>query len=97
MLVQRINLPGITSLYAVPGFPEAPIVLVTMADGSMLILDLGEDGTARVAGTFTGPIGVLDMSGDWAIAVNPDRISVYRVTRETKLCRCEHNAGWHNP
>lgn len=97
MLVQRINLPGITSLYAVPGFPEAPIVLATMADGSMLILDLGEDGTARVAGTFTGPIGVLDMSGDWAIAVDSDRISVYRVTRETKLCTCEHNAVSHNP
>jgi hypothetical protein len=97
LLVQRINLPGITSLFAVPGFPEAPIALATMADGSMLVLDLGEDGTARVAGTFTGPIGVLDVSGDWAIAADPDRISIYRVTREAKQCTCEDNAVRRNP
>lgn len=81
LLAQRIDLPGITSLVAVPGFAEAPIALATMADGSMLVLDLGEDGTARVAGTFTGPIGVLDVSGDWAFAADPDRVSIFRVTR----------------
>lgn len=81
LLAQRVNLLGITSLIAVPGFPEAPIALATMMDGSMLVLDLGEDGTARVAGTFTGPIGVLDVSGDWAFAADPDRASIFRVTR----------------
>ena len=80
LLAQRINLPGITSLVAVPSFAEAPIALAMMADGSMLVLDLGEDGTARVAGTFTGPIGALDVSGDWASAADPHRVSIYRVT-----------------
>jgi hypothetical protein len=89
LLAQRINLPGITSLVAVPGFAEAPIALATMADGSMLVLDLGRDGTTRVAGTFAGPIGVLDVSGDWAIAADPDRVSIYRVTREAEQCSCE--------
>ena len=55
LLVQSITLPGITSLVAVPGFQEAPIALATMADGSMLVLDLGENGTARVAGTLLAP------------------------------------------
>jgi hypothetical protein len=82
LLAPRINLPGIASVVAVPGFPGAPIALAAMVDGSMLVLDLGEDGTARVAGTFSGPIGVLDESGDWAVATNTDRISIYRVTRD---------------
>ncbi len=81
-LAQRIDLPGITSLIAVPGFAEAPIALAKLADGSMLVLDLGEDGTARVAGTFNGPIGVLDVSGDWAFAEDRDRVSIFRVTRD---------------
>jgi hypothetical protein len=85
------NLPGIRSLVAVPGFAEAPIALAAMADGSMLVLDLGEHGTARVAGTFIGPIGVMDVSGDWAIAADPDKVSLYRVTREAEGCQCESN------
>jgi len=92
LLAQSINLPGIISLVAVPGFPGAPIGVATLADGSMLVLDFGEDGTARVAGTFAGPIGVLDVSGDWAIATDPDRISIYRVTREAEQCACEDNS-----
>ena len=47
----------------------------------MLVLDLGQDGAARVAGTFTGPIGVLDVSDDWACAADADRVTIYRVTR----------------
>ena len=81
LFAQRITLPGITSLVAVPGFLEAPIALATMADDSVLVLDLGEDGTARVAGTFTGPIGVLNESGDWAFAADSDQVSIFRITR----------------
>lgn len=81
LLAQRIDVTGITSLVAVPGFAEAPIALAIMADSSMLVLDLGEDGNVRVAGTFTGPIGVLDVSGDWAFAADTDRVSIFRVTR----------------
>jgi len=81
LLAQKINLPGMTSLVAVPGFAELPIALATMADGSKLVLELGEDGTTRVAGTFTGPIGSLEVSGGWGLAVGPDQVSIYRVIR----------------
>jgi hypothetical protein len=81
LLSQGIDLPGILSLVPVPGFAEAPNALATMADGSMLVLDLGEGSTARVAGTFTGPIGALEVSGVWAFAAGLDRVSIHRVTR----------------
>ena len=79
LFAQRITLPGITSLVAVPGFPEAPIAIATMADGSVLVLDLSEDGTPRVAGTFTGSIGVLNVLGNWAFAADPNQVSIFRV------------------
>ena len=82
LFAQRISLPGITSLVAVPGFLEAPIAFATMADDSVLVLNLSEDGTARVAGTFTGPIGVLNVAGDWAFAVDPNQVSIFRITRD---------------
>ena len=77
----RINVRGTKSVLAVPGFAEAPIVLATMADGSMLILDVSDDRVTRVAGTFVGPVGDLDVAGDWAVAASPNRLSIYRVTR----------------
>lgn len=79
---QKINLPGMTSLVAVPGFEELPIALATMADGSKLVLDRGEDGTTRVAGTFAGPIGPLEASGGWGLAVDSYQVSIYRVVRD---------------
>ncbi|NRF67763.1 hypothetical protein HLB44_12280 [Aquincola sp. S2] len=88
-LARRWNLPGIRSLVAVPGFAEAPIALATMADGSILVLDLGEEGAVRVAGTFTGPLGGMDVAGDWAIVADPKRVSIYRVTRDAEDCPCE--------
>lgn len=81
LALQRINLPGMTSLFAVPGFEELPIALANMVDGSKLILDLGEDGTTRVAGTFTGPIGAIELSSGWGLAVDSRRASIYRVIR----------------
>ena len=82
LFAQRINLPGMTSLVAVPGFEELPIALATMADGSKLVLDRGEDGITRVAGTFTGPIGPLEASGGWGLAVDSYQVSIYRVVRD---------------
>ncbi|HEY4247936.1 MAG TPA: hypothetical protein VGM64_13870 [Lacunisphaera sp.] len=68
----------IESLFAVPGFTDASIALATMMDGSTLILDLNEAGVARVAGTFVGPIGALEVSGNWSPDENSERLSVYR-------------------
>jgi hypothetical protein len=77
----RMNLSGFTSLLAVPGFAEAPIALATARDGSVLVLDYNEEGTFRVAGTFDGPVGILDVAGDWAVSADANRISIYRVMR----------------
>ena len=68
----------IESLFAVPGFADASIALATMTDGSTLVLDLNEAGVARVAGTFVGPIGALEVSGNWSRDENSERLSVYR-------------------
>lgn len=80
------QLPGIASIIAVPGFVNAPLALARMEDGSILILDLSDDESVRVAGTFTGPIGSLNEAGDWAMAENHDRVSVLRVIHDHPVC-----------
>lgn len=77
---RTIDLPSLATVVAVPGFEEEPIALAVMRDGSTLVLDLRQEGTARVAGNFTGPIGVLDVSADWALMAEADQVSVFRVT-----------------
>ena len=69
---------NIQSLFAVPGFADASIALATTTDGTTLVLDLNETGVARVTGTLVGPIGALEVSGNWGSAQDPERISVYR-------------------
>ncbi|MEO6995282.1 MAG: hypothetical protein ABI273_16870 [Lacunisphaera sp.] len=68
----------IESLIAVPGFADASIALATMTDGRTLVLDLDEAGIARVAGTFVGPIGAMEVSGNWSTDKNNERFSIYR-------------------
>jgi hypothetical protein len=80
-LGQDVDLPGLISLHPVPGFADEPIAIAAMADGSMLVLDLSQDGTPRVTGTFTGPIDALDVSDDWACSANDNQVSIYKVTR----------------
>ena len=69
---------GIESLFAVPGFADASIALARTTDGTTLVLDLNEAGVARVAGTLVGPIGVLEVSGNWSPDENSERFSIYR-------------------
>jgi hypothetical protein len=78
---QKIDLPGMTSLLALPGFSDAPIALARMADGTTLVLDLEMEGGVRVAGSFAGPIGPLEISAGWAIASTPALVEIYRVIR----------------
>lgn len=87
---QHVDVPGILCLHRVPGFADEPIAIAVMEDGSMLILDLYQDGVARVAGTFTGPVGALDVSDDWAFTADSSRVCVYRVTRPER-CPCEQS------
>jgi hypothetical protein len=88
---QYIDVPGILCLHPVPGFADEPIAIAVMEDGSMLILDLSQDCGARVAGTFTGPVGPLDVSGDWAFSADSSRVCVFRVIRPER-CPCKQSA-----
>jgi hypothetical protein len=73
----EVALPGVVEVLSVPGFNDAPVALARMHDGNTLVLDLA--GTEpRVAGTFRGPIGVLDVQGGWAAARTQDHLSVFR-------------------
>jgi hypothetical protein len=74
-------LPGLTAVHNVPGFEDAGVAIAEMSDGSRLVLEFTEDGM-RVAGTFSGPIGSLEISGDWALSAGQNRTTIYRVLRE---------------
>jgi hypothetical protein len=79
--VRSVDLPGLVSLVAVPGFPDQPVAFAVMDDGSTLVLEFGDGGEVRVAGTSTGPVGALEHAGEWAIASGPARVNAFRVTR----------------
>ena len=74
-------LPGLVSLWRVPGFADAPVALARMADGSTLVVELRSQGGVRVAGTFRGPIGEMSGAGDWASAPAAGGVALYRVRR----------------
>jgi hypothetical protein len=86
---RKIDLPGLKRVFTVPGFANEPILFAEMDDSSTLILDLESDGLVRVAGSFRGPIGPLELSGDWALHTDEHRAIVYHLTRvvpEDKCC-----------
>lgn len=84
LLKEKNILRGIVSLIAIPGFEDAPVSIASMKDGSKLVVDFANSDKPRVAGSFTGPIGNLEVHGDWAFAVGSGRVSVYRVTRTSE-------------
>ena len=75
------SLPGLTAVHKLPGFEDASVAIAEMSDGSRLVLDFSGDGM-RVAGTFSGPIGSLEISGDWGLLTGQKRATLYRVLRE---------------
>jgi hypothetical protein len=75
------EIPGVTSVLSVPGFADAPVAIATVENGPNLLLDLSREGSPRVAGTFTGPIGALLVVGEWALAANGTGTSIYRALR----------------
>ena len=74
-------LPGFTAVHKLPGFEDAGVAIAEMSDGSRLVLDLSGN-EMRVAGTFSGPIGSLEISGDWGLLSGEKRTTIYRVLRE---------------
>ena len=74
------QVPDMVDLTAIPGFAGAPVAVATLASGAKLLLDVGVDGP-RVAGSFRGPIGQVDVEQGWAMAADAGRVSVYALTR----------------
>ncbi|HKS08942.1 MAG TPA: hypothetical protein VJS13_05295 [Pyrinomonadaceae bacterium] len=75
------SLPGLTAVHTLPGFEDAGVAIAEMSDGSRLVLDTNDEGM-RVAGTFSGPIGSLEINGDWGLLTGQKRATIYRVLRE---------------
>lgn len=67
------------SVHDVPGLIGAPIVLARMRDDSVLVVDIRAHNEPQVSGTFTGPIGELEINGRWAYAGRPHEVSVHRA------------------
>lgn len=82
---------GLQSVQAIPGFADAPVAVARMKNGTQLLLDLKAGEQPRVAGTFNGPLGRLDLAGSWAFTASQGQISLYRVIRSTseKGCSCQ--------
>ena len=77
----RIDLPGLLGLTAVPGFVDAPVALAVLEDGTTLVLDRDDQGRVRVAGTFEGPIGTMAVRAGWAFTPLAGRVAVHRLIR----------------
>lgn len=77
----RIDLPGLVGLAAVPGFADAPVALAVLDDGSTLVLDRDDQGQVRVAGTFEGPVGTMAVRAGWAFTPVAGRVAVHRLLR----------------
>jgi hypothetical protein len=71
----------VAALFPVPGFLDAPIGIALMKDGTALVLDLANRKRPRVAGTFSGPIGAVQIAGNWALTCAGAITSIYRVRR----------------
>ena len=80
-----------------PGFEDAPIGIALMKDGAALVLDLTNRKRPRVAGTFNGPIGAVQIAGNWALTCAGPVTSIYRVSRspDDGRSRVECSCGSH--
>ena len=75
-LLQRV--PGVVRTIALPG-ADGPATVALRRDGSRLLLDRQADGSLRVAGSFTGPVGVLQVQAGWAVASGRAGVQVLRT------------------
>ena len=75
----RAGIHGIEQVVLVPGFASSGAAVAIMTNGSKLLLDLSR-GSARVAGTFEGPIGAVHTAGPWAVTAARGQTAVFRVS-----------------
>lgn len=79
-LAERAGIHGVDRIIAVPGFAAAGAAVAIMSDATKLLLDVNPDGTMRISGTFSGPIGELALAGDWAAVAAPGEVALFRVS-----------------
>lgn len=76
----QVDVPGVQEVVPIPGFPDEAIAVAVLEDGSALLVERDGDGT-RVAGSFVGPIGRLDVAGDWGLSTGETNAILYRTTK----------------
>jgi hypothetical protein len=76
---ERAGIHGIDEVVLVPGFASSNAAVAIMKNGSKLMLDLNGV-SARVAGTFAGPIGAVHIAGAWAVTDAREQTAVFRVS-----------------
>ena len=79
-LAERAGIHGVDRIIAVPGFAAAGAAVAIMNDATKLLLDVNRDGTMRISGTFSGPIGELASAGDWAVLAAAGEVALFRVS-----------------
>lgn len=77
----RTDVSGVESIIPIPGFADANVAVASMSDGASLVLERTDRGHIRVSGTFVGPIGRLDVTPDWAMAIGRNTAIAYRHSR----------------
>jgi hypothetical protein len=96
-LAERAGIYGVDRIIAVPGFAAAGAAVAIMSDATKLLLDVNRDGTMRISGTFSGPIGELALAGDWAAVAEPGEVALFRVSAaeppDTAACSGQFSPG----
>jgi hypothetical protein len=79
-LARHAGIRGLAGVVAIPGFAASAVAVAIISDQRRLLLNLELGGSVRIAGTFEGPIGAVEVAGGWAVAGTPSEVAVFRVS-----------------
>ena len=75
------RLPGLVKLFPIPGFESEPVAIGKMKDGSGVVLLSDGAGSARIAGSFQGPIGTITSAGNWSMRIVGNKVETFEMQR----------------
>lgn len=90
-VAEELGLDDVIDVLPVPGFPSAPVCIVVLGDGQQLLVTWTADRRLRLAGTFSGPVGRIDVSGAGFEVRDGDRIA--RLVEVDGDVRFPHRSG----
>lgn len=76
---EKAGIEGIDQVVLVPGFAASGTAVAVMKNGSKLMLDV-RGVSARISGTFAGPIGAVSSAGGWAVMAAHGQTAVLRMS-----------------